>query len=317
VKWTKRGLVFEPHRYSLPNGGAAFAQAPQALVFEDFVRIYFSTRSRDAGGQYVSHVSFVDVDRTLRRVIRTATDTVIPQGALGCFDEHGIFPMNVLRAGNAIHAFTCGWSRRVSVPVETAIGRAVSYDEGHTFARLGPGPVMAASPNEPFLVGDPFVLIRDGVWHMWYIYGTAWFEHRSEPGPARVYKIAHADSDDGIVWRRNGKAIIADAIGPDECQALPTVFHYDNVWHMYFCYRYATDFRLNSRRGYRLGYARSSDLATWRRDDAQAGIDVSAQGWDSEMLCYPHVFRCDPEIYMLYNGNAFGRHGFGAAVLEQ
>ena len=317
MKWTKRGLLFAPQGHPLPDGCTAFAQAPQALVFEDFVRIYFSTRSRDAGGEYLSHVSFVDVDRALRRVIRTATDTVIPLGALGCFDEHGIFPMNVLRAGNAIHAFTCGWSRRVSVPVETAIGRAVSYDEGRTFARLGPGPVMAASPNEPFLVGDPFVLVRDGVWHMWYIYGTAWLDNGAEPGPARVYKIAHAHSEDGIAWRRNGTAIIADAIGPDECQALPTVFERDHEWHMYFCYRYATDFRTNSGRGYRLGYARSSDLATWRRDDAQAGIDVSAQGWDSEMLCYPHVFRCDREIYMLYNGNAFGRDGFGVAVLEQ
>jgi hypothetical protein len=316
VKWTKLGLLFQPQEHQLPNGCSAFAQAPQALVFDDFVRIYFSTRSRDAGGHYLSHVSFVDVDRLLRRVIRTASHTVIPLGALGCFDEHGIFPMNVVRAGNSIHAFTCGWSRRASVPVETAIGRAVSYDDGRTFTRLGPGPVMAASMNEPFLVGDPFVLMRDGVWHMWYIYGTAWEESRSDPGPARVYKIAHALSEDGTCWLRNGTPIIADAIGSNECQALPTVFEYKNVWHMYFCYRYATDFRTNSSRGYRLGYARSMDLTTWRRDDAEAGIDVSSQGWDSEMLCYPHVFRCDGEIYMLYNGNAFGRDGFGAAVLE-
>ena len=317
MKWIKRGLLFEPERYRLPNGCREFAQSPQALVFDDFIRIYFSTRSRDAGGQYLSHVSFVDVDRTLKHVIRTAADTVIPLGALGCFDEHGIFPMNVVRFGGAIHAFTCGWSRRVSVPVETAIGRAVSYDGGLTFARLGPGPVMTASPNEPFLVGDPFVLVREGVWHMWYIYGTAWKESRSDPGPARVYKIAHATSGDGTIWRRNGTAIVSDGIGPDECQALPTVFEHNNVWHMYFCYRCATDFRSNSARAYRLGYAQSADLATWRRDDAQAGIDVSPEGWDSEMLCYPHVFQCDGKIFMLYNGNAFGRGGFGAAVLEQ
>lgn len=307
MKWTKRGLLFRC---------TAFAQAPHALVFDEFVRIYFSTRSRDATGQYLSQVSFVDVDRAVRRVIRTATDTVIPLGELGCFDEHGIFPMAVVRVEDAIQAFTCGWSRRLSVPVETAIGRAVSHDGGGTFVRLGPGPVMAASPGEPFLVGDPFVLVRDGVWHMWYIYGTAWNESRSEPGPVRVYKIAHAQSEDGLVWRRNATAIIADRIGPDECQALPTVFEHNGVWHMYFCYRYATDFRSNPRRGYRLGYAQSADLASWRRDDAQAGIDVSAEGWDSEMLCYPHVFRCDGQVYMLYNGNAFGRDGFGVAVLE-
>jgi hypothetical protein len=35
------------------------------------------------------------------------------------------------------------------------------------------------------------------------------------------------------------------------------------------------------------------------------------------MLCYPHVFWCGEKVYMLYNGNAFGRHGFGVAVLER
>jgi hypothetical protein len=52
------------------------------------------------------------------------------------------------------------------------------------------------------------------------------------------------------------------------------------------------------------------------RDDAAAGIDVSPSGWDADMLCYPHVFWCDGRAYMLYNGNAFGRDGFGVAVLE-
>lgn len=317
MNWTKLGLVFRPQDHRLPSGCTDFAQAPQALVFDDFVRIYFSTRGAADDGQYLSHIGFVDVDRTLRRVLRTATNTVMPLGALGCFDEHGIFPMNVVRQGDGIHGFTCGWSRRVSVPVETAIGRAVSHDNGCTFVRLGPGPVMAASANEPFLVGDPFVLRRDGVWHMWYIYGTAWKESPGEPGPARVYKVAHASSEDGTAWRRDGIPILADAIGPDECQALPTVFEYHDVWHMYFCYRYATDFRSNPARAYRLGYAQSTDLVTWRRDDAAAGIDVSPDGWDSEMICYPHVFCCGEEIYMLYNGNAFGRYGFGAAVLKR
>ena len=29
------------------------------------------------------------------------------------------------------------------------------------------------------------------------------------------------------------------------------------------------------------------------------------------MLCYPHVFECDGKVYLLYNGNEFGRYGFG------
>jgi hypothetical protein len=85
---------------------------------------------------------------------------------------------------------------------------------------------------------------------------------------------------------------------------------------MFFCYRHATDFRRNRNRSYRIGYACSADLRRWTRDDARGGMDVSASGWDSEMICYPHVFRCDDAVYMLYNGNEFGRHGFGVAVLD-
>jgi hypothetical protein len=317
VKWIKRGLLFEPQRHPLPNGCTDFAQSPQALLCEDRVRIFFSTRSRDASGQFLSHVAFVDVDRDLQRVLGTSTHTVMPLGAVGCFDEHGIFPFHVVHHRERIHAFTCGWSRRVSVPVETAIGLAESHDEGLTFERVGPGPVMAPSLAEPFLVGDPFVVVRDGRWHMWYIYGTSWMHSPSDPGPARVYKIACATSADGVTWQRDGVTIIADALGPEECQALPTVFECDGLWHMYFCFRHATDFRTNSRRGYRLGYARSRDLRHWTRDDASGGLDVSASGWDADMLCYPHVFWCDQRAYMLYNGNAFGRHGFGVAVLER
>ncbi len=100
------------------------------------------------------------MSKDLREVIRVGpTECVIALGGLGCFDEHGIFPMNVVRHDDRIFGYTCGWSRRVSVSVETAIGLAISHDEGLTFRRIGDGPVLAASLHEPFLVGDGFVRV--------------------------------------------------------------------------------------------------------------------------------------------------------------
>jgi hypothetical protein len=318
VNWTKLGHLFDPDDHRLPDGCTAFAQSPQALVFDDFVRIYFSTRRPEPDGQYLSFVTYADVDRQMRTVLRTADHSVMPLGGLGCFDEHGIFPINVVRHDGAVRAYTCGWSRRVSVPVETAIGLAISRDGGQTFERVGTGPVMGPAPDEPFLVGDPFVLFHDGLWRMWYIFGTGWAPaNAADSRPARVYKIACATSTDGHSWKREGRPIVADRLSPDECQALPTVFACDGRWHMYFCYRHATDFRTNAARAYRLGYAYSDDLRQWTREDASAGIDVSPDGWDSEMQCYPHVFWCGEQVYMLYNGNAFGRAGFGVARLER
>jgi hypothetical protein len=57
-------------------------------------------------------------------------------------------------------------------------------------------------------------------------------------------------------------------------------------------------------------------LIDWERDDDRAGVDVSDEGWDSEMVSYPHVFELDGAVYMMYLGNQVGRHGFGLARLE-
>jgi hypothetical protein len=318
MKWQRLGLIFDPSEHALPNGCREYAQSPQALVFEEFVRIYFSTRAVDKRGKYLSHVCFVDMAKSLRSILRVSEGTVIPLGGFGCFDEHGIFPMNVIRHGNRVYAYTCGWSRRESVSVDTSIGLAFSSDEGRTFQRHGTGPVVTSSLQEPFLVGDPFVQIIDGSWHMWYIYGVRWIAAAEADGTdARVYKIGHAVSSDGVNWRKDGLQLIADKLGPDECQALPTVISWRGRHHMFFCYRYATDFRTNKARSYRLGYACSGDLAYWARDDERSHLRPSPHGWDSEMMCYPHVFRCDGKVYLLYNGNEFGRRGFGAALLEE
>jgi hypothetical protein len=318
MRWKKLGKIFDPTQHQLPESCVDFAQSPQALVFDDFIRIYFSTRATDTSGKYLSHVAFVDMDPTLQRTIRVSERPVIELGRLGCFDEHGIFPMNVMRHEGRIYGYTCGWNRRVAVSVDTAIGLAISDDDGLSFKRIGDGPVLSASLNEPCLVGDGFVKLINGVFHMWYIFGTGWKIYSQGAPPDRTYKIGHATSPDGVNWQKEeGAQIIQDRLGVDESQALPTVIEIDGRFHMFFCYRQSSDFRANKNRGYQIGHAYSDDLVNWSRDDAELGIEGTEGEWDSDMLCYPHVFESNGAIHLLYNGNQFGRHGFGAAILER
>lgn len=318
MKWTRHGKIFDPADHVLPSDCIGFAQSPQVLAFENFVRVYFSTRARDASGKYLSHVAFVEFAPDLREILRVSSGAVISLGALGSFDEHGIFPISVLRHGDAIYGYTCGWSRRVSVPVETGIGLVVSRDQGLTFQRIGDGPIMSASLHEPYLVADGFVRVIDGVFHMWYIFGTSWQRYASDAAPDRTYKIGHAVSRDGISWdREEGRQIITDRLGPEECQALPSVVEIAGRHHMFFCYRPSHDFRTSAGRGYQLGHAWSDDLAIWTRDDDLPGLEGGAGEWDEEMQCYPHAFSHEGRTYLLYNGNEFGRRGFGLAELAQ
>lgn len=318
MRWIKLGKIFDPTQHTLANNCVQFAQSPQTLVFEDFVRIYFSTRSVDpSNGKFFSHIAFVDMTKSFDEILRVSDQTVIPLGELGTFDEHGIFPMNVVRHQDKVYGYTCGWNRRVSVSVDTAIGLAISEDNGLTFQRIGNGPVMAASQNEPCLVGDGFVKVINDTFHMWYIFGTGWKKYAPDAAPDRTYKIGHATSKDGIEWHKEeARRIIPDEIGPDESQALPTVITRGTRHHMFFCFRESFDFRKSQGRGYRIGHAWSDDLLNWTRDDAQPALVGTPGDWDSDMQCYPHVFDCDGHTYLLYNGNEFGRYGFGLAKLD-
>lgn len=313
--WKKLGKIFDPKRFRLPNGCLEFAQAPQALLMKDTIRIYFSTRFKEPSGKFLSYVAFVEYSKDFSTVMSVSDHAVMDLGELGCYDEHGIFPLNVLADGDKILGFIGGWNRRVSVSVDGAIGLAISHDQGVTFQRVGNGPILAPTLHEPYLIGDPFVLRINNLYHMWYIYGKRWIEPSSEEPEARVYKIAYAYSSNAIDWFRDGKQIIEDRLDENECQALPTVFHKDNMYHMIFCYRYSTGFRKDRTRGYRLGYASSHDGRHWLRNDSQCGI-TNGDTWDSDMMCYPHVTKCEDKYYLLYNGNEFGRGGFGLAVLE-
>jgi hypothetical protein len=314
----KMGKVFDPHDHALTDGCVSYAQSPQVLMRDDGVRVYFSTRSVDAeGGKFRSRIAFVDMTADLKTVTGISGQTVIPLGDLGAFDEHGIFPMNVIRVGSEVWGYTCGWNRRVSVSVDTAIGRVVSKDGGTTFQRLGKGPVLGPGLNEPFLVGDGFVLRDSHAFHMWYIFGTRWIRESAAAPPDRVYKIGHATSVDGIDWiKQDGVPIIPDRLGATECQALPSVAWFGDRYHMVFCYRGVHGFRTDSTKGYRIGYASSRDLIRWDRDDSGLGLSGTPGRWDSDMQCYPHLFVLNDQLYLLYNGNHFGRDGFGAARIS-
>jgi predicted GH43/DUF377 family glycosyl hydrolase len=313
--WTKLGKVFDPSRVSGRPWLREFAQAPASLLFDDFVRVYFSCRPPpDAAGQYVSYSAYVDLDRKdPTRVLRVSHDPILTLGELGTFDEFGTYPVSVIRHNEKIRAYYGGWTRCVSVPFNVAIGCAESADEGNSFQRLGPGPVIPYSVNEPFVMSGPKIRRFNELYYLFYISGTSWKVVEGRPEP--VYRIRMATSDDGLSWTKLDRHLIDTVLETDEAQASPDVFFADGFYHMFFCYRYSEGYRSHAR-GYRIGYAYSTNLTSWTRDDARAGIDVSETGWDSEMVSYPHVFHLDGTTYIAYLGNGVGREGFGLARLK-
>ena len=315
IHWKKLGIIFGPEYSCKRDWFYEFAQAPSALLFNDYVRIYYSCRPRpDKEGRYVSYSAWVDLDRSdLTKIVRVAEKPILPLGELGEFDEFGIYPVSVIRDGSKILAYYGGWTRCESVPFNVAIGAAVSTDEGCTFQKLGNGPILSYSPDEPFILSGPKIRKFKDTWYLFYIAGKKWKVVDGQPEP--IYRIRLATSHDGLTWSKHNMDLISYKVEEDEAQASPDVFFAEGKYHMFFCYRYSKHYR-GSQYGYRIGYASSINLLDWVRDDSMAGIAVSKSGWDSEMISYPHLFEVDGNIYMAYLGNEVGRHGFGLAILE-
>jgi hypothetical protein len=151
------------------------------------------------------------------------------------------------------------------------------------------------------------------MWRMWYVATTAWTEVGGRPEP--VYEIRHAESDDGVAWRRDGEACIAPR-SPTEAYARPWVQRSSGGYRMWYCYRQNLDYRTDPANSYRMGYAESGDGMRWVRKDEEVGIERSETGWDSQMIEYPSVYHHRGTTHLLYNGDGFGESGIGHAVLE-
>lgn len=315
--WVKQGLIFSVHDVTnRPHWFHSFAQAPNAVVLDDRIRVYFCCRPKpDQDGMYVSYGSFVDLERhDPTQIIALAQRPIISLGGLGMFDEFGTYPISVIKIGQEFLAYYGGWSRCRSVPFNVSIGLAKSIDGGTTFIKSGSGPILSHSLDEPFVITSPKIRKFGDLFWLTYTAGQKWFFHQGRP--EIVYKLRSAFSKDGINWTRLGYNLIRDKIGPDEAQACGDIFFSNGIYHMFFCYRGSKDFRLNRNHSYRIGYASSLDLYHWERDDSKVTIDISVYGWDSEMVAYPNIFSIDERIYMLYLGNGVGRDGFGIACLD-
>ena len=315
LNWKDLGLIFDVDNCQyLPEWHHSHAQAPNAVIFEDFVRIYFTGRPRgDANGNFVSRAMFVDVDPEANfKIISVSPNPILTLGKSGFFDEHGTYPFSVLRESEYFTAIYGGWSRSVSVPFDISLGMARSKD-GEEFFKIGVGPILAPSLSEPYIITSPKLRFFNERYFLTYTAGVKWFEHKGRK--EIVYKLRSAESKDLVHWERTGINMVSDVRGPDEAQACGDIIKSNSGYHMFFCYRSATDFRSNSEMSYRIGYAFSTDLHSWERNDDFGGILPTPGSWDSQMCAYPNVFQYRNKTYVLYLGNNTGASGFGAKVL--
>jgi hypothetical protein len=181
-------------------------------------------------------------------------------------------------------------------------------EDGRKLIKLFDGPIISQDIAHPYLVGGPFVLRGANGFRMWYCSGTSWANHDSGMEP--IYSVFYGESQDGIYWRPMSKSPVIKYRTEGEVISAPWVNETSDGYVMYYPFRQSQSAILKR---YSIGLAISDDGISWRRMDECAGIGRSEYGWDSEMICYPALFKYGDKEYLFYSGNGVGISGFGYA----
>lgn len=299
MQWIKLGQVFAPsenNTWMISHAAVPFADHVEG----DIYRIYFCTRDHEQRGR----VGCVDINICHPGKILSISDTpVIDIGPLGAFDDHGVVGSWILTKDDTKYFYYSGMTLGVTVPFYFFTSIALKKPREEGFSKLSRAPLIGRTDTDPFLTGHACVLAEENTWKMWYVSGLCWKMENNQP--KHYYHIRYAQSKDGITWKRDG-TICIDFQEGEYAFGRPCVIHDKDCYRMWYSYRGDV---------YRIGYAESKDGIRWIRKDEKAGIHPSDTGWDAEMIAYAHVFDHKGKRYMVYNGNGYGKTGFGMAVL--
>jgi len=306
MKWRKLGKIFCADNQS--DWLHSHAMIPIAEQIDgDLYRIYFSSRDvRNRG-----HGAYVEVNmRNPLQVLRVSEKPVLEPGDLGCFDDSGALPNSIVTVGQRKLLYYTGINLGVTVKIRNSIGLAEWNSKDGRFDRCFKGPVIDRTRDLPHFVATPEVHYENNRYRAWFTSCVSWKMEAGEP--KHFYRLEYAESADGIDWKRNGTVAIDFRDSYEYALGVPRVLRDRADYKMWFCSRATKDCPT-----YRIRYAISKDGITWERRDDEVGIDVSESGWDSQMICYPYVFDHAGQRYMLYNGDHYGKTGFGLAVLDR
>jgi N-acetylneuraminic acid mutarotase len=200
------------------------------------------------------------------------------------------------------------YSKSLNDTIDANIGYATSSD-GIQWTKYGDNPVLVCGPEgswDESKIFFPTVLIRDNVFHMWYLgqpSGSDYHEH----------KIGHATSTDGIHWEKdpqNPVLIKGPEGSPDANYILGlSAAHDDSLFHLWYGANNAMDDFLYT------CHATSPDGIAWTKDPYNQVL--KGDGWDSP-LCIPGPVVFDGSVFrMWYTGGEAGdtrKIGYAASL---
>lgn len=301
-KWVKKGLLVEPNigkSWMSHYVGPSFLRDLKNNEFQ----LLLTGRDQEGISRIGEASGYFSNGKLI--VNKISNDPIYEIGPPGCFDENGVSYPWIIPSENGLFMYYVGWVSGGRTRFQNYTGVAFCLNGESVFKRVFPVPILDRSTTEPYGSGSCSV-IHDG--NQFLMLYTSFYGWRKAIGNLRdfdpCYDIKLAYSTDGLNWVRKGEVAIPH-LGNETIVGKPSILkNNDGTYSVYF-----------SARGenYKIYKASGTSLLGLVRE-LEPELDVSVDGWDSEMVEYSHVVEHDGFRYMIYNGNNFGKTGLGYAV---
>ena len=302
MSWEKKGLIF--NAIDLSDWQKHTALQPTPVILEDRIRVFCGFRD----GKGVSRVGYVDLDiENPEKVLGYSKKPILDLGQPGSFDDNGVVPCSVVKRNSKLYMYYAGYNLGLTVRFKAFSGLAISEDDGETFTRFQNNPVMERTNSEFLFRAIHSILKVDNHWKVWYGGGEKFIKGKEKTLP--VYNIRYTESEDGVDFTQEGKVIIDIEDGMYRV-GRPYVIKHEKFYQMFYGYS-------SEDCPYRLTYARSEDGQNWKEDRGFVELNYGKGEFDEFMSAYPSVIYHNNKYYMFYNGNFYGREGFGLAILKK
>lgn len=307
-EWKVIDHIFKPVGQYFWN--YSHAQVPLPYLHPNgTLRIFYATRDENS----CSCTSFIDVNPLKpEEIIYTHNKPVLSKGKRGLFDDSGTMPSCLVSYNEKLFLYYTAWNVNKSTSYRLSIGIAVSTDHGMSFRKIFNGPILDRDVNDSIWVGQPWVIIENGIWRMWYLSCSKIEVINNHPEP--FYNIKYAESKDGLSWTRSNIVCIDfDFINGIDAIGRPCVFKESGKYKMFYSIRNANGYRTDKLAAYKIAYSESVDGLSWQRKQFLFQSETAIP-WAQKMQEYASFYSFKGNRFLLFNGDGFGYTGFGYAM---
>ena len=300
--WEKLGVIFD-----LPQkrGGLykSHTSNPTSLFISDnIIRIFFS--SRDAKNR--SSIFSIDFDLDKKLEIKNSFKFQFKFNENSKFYSEGVTCASIYSINKKNYLTFMGWVNKPDTHWYGTIGRLL-LDDSFNIRKKSVRILLEKNKTDKVSVSYPYIYNDQKKFIMIYGSTISWESKYNE----MIHLLNYAVSKNGTYFYSN-KNLIKGIPGKAQAFSRPTIFFDDlKNGHMWFSYRGGNGDK------YKIGYAlKTKGSEEWKMNLQKNILTTSENFYETEMVEYPYVFEHKNNLFMLYNGNAYGKTGILLAKLK-